>query len=173
MIIKLDTNNYEGISLAITDEERENGTVDLIQEFCYAMAALFTDFSMELSCDIEQAKGLKDVCLSCIERDIDSILDEGVLEDGDDDEDIIDAEEINELKDRLTDSGFDNEEIQNIISLVENFGGIENASAFLKSIGDAAGIDWDAGVSFYIKGYLAHEYLSRKRLHHLSHDYFV
>lgn len=59
MIIKLDTNNYEGISLAITDEERENGTVDLIQEFCYAMAALFTDFSMKLDCDTEQAKGLK------------------------------------------------------------------------------------------------------------------
>lgn len=148
MIIKLDTNNYEGIILTITDEERENGTVDLIQEFCYAMAALFTDFSMKLNCDTEQAKGLKDVCLSCIERDIDSILDEGVLEDDDDDEEVIDAEEIDELKDRLTDADFDNEEIQNIIALVENSGGIENANAFLKSIGDAAGVDWDAeGIS--------------------------
>lgn len=38
--------------------------------------------------------------------------------------------------------------ITNIIALVENSGGIENANAFLKSIGDAAGIDWDAeGIS--------------------------
>ena len=148
MIIKLDTNDYEGISLTITDEERENGTVDLIQEFCYAMAALFTDFSMKLNCDTEQAKGLKDVCLSCIERNIDSILDEGVLEYDDDEEEVIDAEEIDELKDRLTEAGFDNEEIQNIIALVENSGGIENATDFLKSIGDAAGVDWDAeGIS--------------------------
>lgn len=148
MIIKLDTNNYEDISLTITDEERENGTVDLIQEFCYAMAVLFTDFSMKLNCDTEQSKGLKDVCLSCIERDIDFILDEGVLEDYDDGEEVVDAEEIDELKDQLTDAGFDDEEIQNIIALVENSGGIENANAFLKSIGDAAGIDWNAeGIS--------------------------
>ena len=100
-----------------------------------------------LNCDTEQAKGLKDVCLSCIERDIDSILDEGVLEDDGDDEEVIDAEEIDELKNRLTDAGFDNKEIQNILALVENSGGIENANAFLKSIGDAAGVDWDAGIS--------------------------
>ena len=144
MIIKLDTNNYEGISLAITDEERENGTVDLIQEFCYAMAALFTDFSMKLDCDTEQAKGLKDVCLSCVERNIDAILDQGVLRDDIGDEDEIDTEEINELKDQLTEAGFDDNEVQNIITLVENSGGIENANDFLKSIVDAAGIDWEA-----------------------------
>lgn len=87
MIIKLDTNNYEGISLVIADEEHENGTVGLIQEFCYAMAALFTDFSMKLDLDTEQAKGFKDVYLSCVERNIDVILDQGVLGDDIGDED--------------------------------------------------------------------------------------
>ena len=60
------------------------------------------------------------------------------------DEDEIDTEEINELKDQLTEAGFDDNEVQNIITLVENSGGIENANDFLKSIVDAAGIDWEA-----------------------------
>ena len=66
--------------------------------------------------------------------------------DSDDDEDDgtdgVSDDEIDELGQAMTDAGFSNEEIQNVINLVKDAGSMDAALKILKGIGENAGIDW-------------------------------
>lgn len=45
MKYSLDTDNYETIKLEISEKDISKGMVDVINEFCYGIAAFYTDFA--------------------------------------------------------------------------------------------------------------------------------
>ena len=141
MIINLDTNKLEEIKLTFTDEDEKCELPDLIQDFCFATASLFTDFAMKIDCSTESAKSLKQVYLNAVGRFIDALLEKGLLEQ---DEDEISDEEIDSLINGMEAAGFNQEEIDNIVDVVKSCGSMEAANEYLKKIGEEAGIDWDA-----------------------------
>lgn len=140
MIFSLDTNDYENIKITLTDNDYEQDLPVLIEDFCYAMASFFVDFSLKLNCDTKQAEGLKEVILDCTGRNIEFLLKEGVL-DNPIEEEL--EENINELINELEKSGFSEAEISNIIQMVNDCGSIESAGEYLKQIASEAGIDID------------------------------
>ena len=92
---------------------------------------------------MKQAKGLKEVCLSCIERNIDYMLEEGVLEKATPDDDGAFNQQIEELEDKMVASGFSQEEIENILEFVKSSGSMQAAIDSLMQLGENNGIDWD------------------------------
>lgn len=138
MIFNLDTNDYKNIKVTLTDDDYEQEVSTLVQEFCFAMSSFFVDFAMKLNCDTEQAKGLKEVVLDCADRNIEHLLNEGLLDDKYDEEL---EEEIDELAEAMIDSGFSNAEITNIAQLVRDAGSMEAATEYLKEFALESGID--------------------------------
>lgn len=142
MLFHLDTENCENIRLRFNP----NGNLEEnILEFCFGMSALYTDFCMQIGLDQDQSRSLLDVVQSCMTRDVEEILSHGLLDSDDDEDDGTDGvsdDEIDELGQAMTDAGFSNEEIQNIINLVKNAGSMDAALKILKGIGENAGIDW-------------------------------
>lgn len=143
MKFNLDTNNYENIQLTFTENDCEQDLSILIQEFCYAISSFFVDFAMKLDCNTEKAKGLSEVFLDCTKRNINLMLDQGVLERQWAE---ISEEELKELEDKLKNSGFADDEITNIIHLVNDLGSVEAANEYLMKIADEAGIDIDVNI---------------------------
>lgn len=142
MLFHLDTENCENIRLRFnpTGNLEEN-----ILEFCFGMSALYTDFCMQIGLDQDQSRSLLDVVQSCMTRDVEEILSHELLDSDDDEDDGTDGvsdDEIDELGQAMTDAGFSNEEIQNIINLVKDAGSMDAALKILKGIGENAGIDW-------------------------------
>lgn len=80
MKFKLDTNDYENISLTITDEDLDQKFSFLLEDFSYAVSAFFIDFAMQLDYNTDQAEDLKNVFLKLTDRNIDLLLNEGLLE---------------------------------------------------------------------------------------------
>ena len=144
MRFSLDSENYEDIHIEITDKEQKGELQDVIQEFCFGMASFFVDFASQLNCDTEKARGLKDVCISCINRNIEHILDNGILEDDDNSDDDLSEDDLDELLEGLRAADFSEEEIDSVIELVKSFGSIEAATDYLKTIGEDHGIDWNS-----------------------------
>lgn len=142
MLFHLDTENCENIRLRFNP----NGNLEEnILEFCFGMSALYTDFCMQIGLDQDQSRSLLDVVQSCMTRDVEEILSHGLLDSDDDEDDGTDGvsdDEIDELGQAMTDAGFSNEEIQNIINLVKDAGSMDAALKILKGIGENAGIDW-------------------------------
>lgn len=142
MLFHLDTENCENIRLRFNP----NGNLEEnILEFCFGMSALYTDFCMQIGLDQDQSRSLLDVVQSCMTRDVEEILSHGLLDSDDDEDDGTDGvsdDEIDELGQAMTDAGFSNEEIQNVINLVKDAGSMDAALKILKGIGENAGIDW-------------------------------
>lgn len=142
MLFHLDTENCENIRLRFNP----NGNLEEnILEFCFGMSALYTDFCMQIGLDQDQSRSLLDVVQSCMTRDVEEILSHGLLDSDDDEDDGTDGvsdDEIDELGQAMTDAGFSNVEIQNIINLVKDAGSVDAALKILKGIGENAGIDW-------------------------------
>ena len=139
MKFNLDTTDCENIKLKITDEECED-VASAIQEFCFGMSSFFVDFFMQLNCDTEEkAKKLQDVCVSCINRNLDVMVKEILL----DNEDISDELEsdIDMLKSEMKKHGFSDSEIENIVKLVRNSGSVEAANDVLMNIAKQNGVD--------------------------------
>ncbi len=135
----LDTDDYESIKIEMSDKDGE--VQDIIQEFCFAMASFFVDMANKLDCNTESAKSLQKVCSSCIERDINVILDNEVL--NSDNEEEINDEQLSDLTKMMAEHGFSEDEINNIVEVVKSCGSMESAIDYLKEIGEEAGIDWD------------------------------
>lgn len=77
MKLIVDTKHYEDLSIKISDEEYDVGPASTIEEFCYALASFIVDISkVHLGCNKESALSFKDLCLSCIDKDVCLILDE-------------------------------------------------------------------------------------------------
>lgn len=81
MRMSVDTENYENIKLIFSEEDYEKDLTEAIDDFCFAMAALFVDFAMQIDCDVKKAEGLKSLCMRIMDRHIKTLLKEGVLED--------------------------------------------------------------------------------------------
>ena len=94
MQFNLDTEHCEGLKLRITDKERQDGLAVAIQEFCFGMASFFVDFAMKLNCDAKQAMKLKEVCFSCIDNNIDDMVNKHSLLEPKETE--VDEDEIND-----------------------------------------------------------------------------
>lgn len=133
-----DSDNYESIKLEISEQERQNGMENIIQEYCFAMASFFVYFSMKLDLDTEQAKSLQKVCFSCIEILTDDMIEKVILDDETDD---VSEEQLTDLADKLAENGFSQDEIENILELVKESDSIESATEYLKNIAHEAGID--------------------------------
>lgn len=132
MIFSLDTDDYETIKIAITEEDKEKEMGEIVSEFCYAMASFFIDFSTKLKVKRkEQIDVLKDVCSSCIENYIDIIANE-VFSNS-----TTPAEEgMSDLVRKLQDSNFSEEEIESLLNFVKNCGSIEKAQEYLNKLMD-------------------------------------
>ena len=77
MRLYVDTSNYEDLSIRMSEKEKEAGPATAIEEFCYAMASFIVDFSkVHLGCNKDSVRSSKELCLSCINTDVDLILDE-------------------------------------------------------------------------------------------------
>ena len=155
MKFTLDTNNYEGIELKLTDEEYDRETEEIIEEFCFAIASFLADFTIKFNCDAEQAKGLVKVCLQCIENDINHLIEQGLIEEYGykNDEELSEERHITEtenivpgkaeLIEKLKGYGFSEEEIAGVVNIIDELGSFELAIEYLKKIGKEHGINFD------------------------------
>lgn len=142
MLFHLDTENCENIKLRFN---RDGDLEENILDFCFGMSALYTDFCMQLGLDQDQSRSLLDVCQSCMTRNVEEILSQGLLDSDDEEDDETDCvsdDEIDELEQAMTAAGFSAQEIQNIITLVKDAGSMDAALKILKGIAENAGIDW-------------------------------
>lgn len=85
MKFDLDTKNSEDVKLIFSSSDYDGDLSVLISDFCFGLAAFIVDLTIKLNCDIEQALGLKEVCLSCIGRNVDNIIEQSNLKDNRDD----------------------------------------------------------------------------------------
>ena len=132
MIFSLDTDDYETIKIAITEEDKEKEMGEIVSEFCCAMASFFIDFSTKLTVKRkEQIDVLKDVCFSCIENYIDTIANEVFCNS------TTPADEgMSNFVRKLQDANFSEEEIESLLNFVKNCGSIEEAQEYLNKLMD-------------------------------------
>lgn len=141
MKFRFDTEKCEDIQLYF---DREADLEENILDFSFGIAALYTDFCMQLYLDAEDATSLLEVCQSCMTRNLEELISNCMLnpDDEDDETESVTDEEIEELEEGMRATGFSDEEINNIIDLVQDAGSMDAALNILKSIGEDAGIDW-------------------------------
>ena len=138
MKFHFDTEKCEDIQLRF---DRETDLEDNILDFCFGITALYTDFCMQLGLDAEDATSLLKVCQSCMTRNLEEFISNGML-DPDDEVESVSDEEIDELEQSMRAAGFSDEEISKIAGLVQDAGSMEATLGILKGIGEDAGIDW-------------------------------
>lgn len=141
MKFHFDTEKCEDIQLHF---DREADLEENILDFCFGITALYTDFCIQLGLDEEDATSLLKVCHSCMTRNLEEFISNGMLDSDDDEDDESDGvsdEEIDDLKSGMAAAGFSEEEISNIVDLVQDAGSMEGALNILKGIAKDAGID--------------------------------
>lgn len=141
MEFRFDTEKCEDIQLHF------DGEADLEQnilDFCFGISALYMDFCMQLGLDAEDATSLLKVCQSCMTRNLEEFISNGMLDSDDEDDEVesVSDEEIDELEQGMRAAGFSDEEICSIVGLVRDAGSMEAALVILKGIGEDAGVDW-------------------------------
>lgn len=141
MIFNLDTERCEDIKLIFN---RKADLEENILDFSFGIAALYTDFCMQLGLDAEDATSILKVCQSCMTNNLEKFISNGILDPDDEDDETegVSDEEINELEQGMRAAGFSDEEISNIVDLVRDAGSMDAALGILKGIGEDAGIDW-------------------------------
>ena len=136
MKFSLDTDHYEDLRLSFSESDFSSDVSEVIEEFCFAMASFFVDLAMKLNCDANQAANLKGVCLPCIGGNIDLMLKQGVVKSADDEP--VSEEELDVLMQGMKANGFSQEEIETVVRLVKDRGGLEAAKEYLKRIAEGA-----------------------------------
>lgn len=142
MKIYLDTDNYESISIKLTEEEEEKSAAELLPEFYYAMSALFIDFTkVHLDLDVELIKKLyaSHVGGDMLKQYVNDMLDELIAEDGEDEG--ISEEERNELREQMLEEGFSEEEIESIMEFLDSYSSMEEATEALSAIAKQHNLD--------------------------------
>ena len=141
MKFHFDTEKCEDIQLCF---DREGDLEENILDFSFGITALYTDFCMQLGLDAEDATSLLKVCQSCMTRNLEEFISNGMLDPDDEDDEVVSVsdEEIDELEQGMRAAGFSDEEISNIVDLVQDAGSMEAALNILKGIGEDAGVDW-------------------------------
>ena len=140
MKFQFDTEKCEDIQLRF---DREADLEANILDFCFGITALYTDFCMQLGLDADDATSLLNVCQSCMGKNLEEFISNGILDpdDEDDEAECVSDEEIDELTQGMRAAGFSDEEISNIVDLVQDAGSMEAALNILKGIAEDAGID--------------------------------
>lgn len=140
MKFHFDTEKCEDIQLHF---DREADLEENILDFSFGIAALYTDFCIQLGLDAEDATSLLKVCKSCMTRNLEEFISNGMLDPDDEDDEVesVSDEEIDELERGMRAAGFSDEEIRNIVDLVQDAGSMEAALKILKGIAEDAGID--------------------------------
>ena len=141
MKFHFDTEKCEDILLHF---DREVDLEENILDFCFGITAIYTDFCMQLGLDADDATSLLKVCQSCMGKNLEEFISNGILDpdDEDDEAECVSDEEIDELTQGMRAAGFSDEEISSIVGLVQDAGSMETALGILKGIGEDAGIDW-------------------------------
>lgn len=140
MKFHFDTEKCENIQLLF---DRAADLEENILDFCFGITALYTDFCMQLGFDAEDATSLLKACQSCMTRNLEEFISNGMLDpdDEDDESESVSDEEIDELEQGMRAAGFSDEEISNIVDLVQDAGSMEAALGILKGIAEDAGVD--------------------------------
>lgn len=140
MKFHLDTDKCEDIQLSFNREAELEQT---ILDFCFGITALYTDFCMQLGLDAEKATSLLGVCQSCMTRNLEEFISNGMLDQDDEDDktESLSDEEIGELEQGMRAAGFSEEEIRSIVGLVQDVGSMDAALEVLKDCAEEAGID--------------------------------
>lgn len=120
MKFQFDTEKCEDIQLHF---DREADLEENILDFCFGISALYTDFCMQLGLDADDATSLLKVCHSCMTRNLEEFISNGML-DSDNEDDEVSDEEIDDLKSGMTAAGFSEAEICNIVDLVQDAGSV-------------------------------------------------
>ena len=139
MIFSLDTAKIEELKITFSMEDYGGDDFALFQDFCFGMASFFTAFAKEYECDTKAASSFKTVCLSCIGRDIDYIIEQGIFEQ--DATNGIPEDELNDFSERLRAKGFSESEISAYIQLAIDAGSWGAVLRYLKSIAGELGIN--------------------------------
>ena len=130
MKLYIDTKAPETISIRMTGEERSSMFVGM-SELSLGIAALMLDF-LNQRVHPDDYQIIQEALLQLIPLSVEELLDEGVF-DQDDDENIED--DTVQLRARREQSGeFSEAEMDAIIKLVIDNGGLESAMEYLKSI---------------------------------------
>lgn len=139
MKFSLDTNNCEKIHIEI-EENEANDLSSAIQEFAFGLASFFINFMAKLNCDTkEKATEVRNICMSCINNNLDFMIKEILVDDIDEDLEV----EIEELLKAMSEKGFSEKECSNIADIVRGSGSMSAAIGYLKRVGEDNGIVWD------------------------------
>ena len=130
MKLYIDTKAPETISLRMTGEERSD-MFEGMSELSFGIAALIIDFINQRARSDDYQK-MQEVILELVPQYIERLLDECVSEQ-EDSQDI--GGDVAHLREQMEQSGeFSEEEIDAIVKLVIDSGGLESALEYLKSI---------------------------------------
>jgi len=138
MKFMLDTADIENFQLNFTEEDQKKTKEQLMEEFEYAMSSFFISFCVKNNWNTEVAKEMKQAIFTKIDRHIANMFSQGILEP---DNEVVDEEYINELKTQMSEAGFSEDEIEQMVELVKEYGSIEKASEYLSSLAEAQGVE--------------------------------
>lgn len=119
----LDTNHFDTLSIQLTKEEQENLDAEVVSNFLSSIASFTADFAlnkMEIT-DKETALNFKDLCFEVIGNVYEDIIEESFSEEDDEEED------YENLVNQLVEKGYSPQEIEEILALIEEKGGLSNA----------------------------------------------
>lgn len=122
MKFSFDTENARNINLDIEDAECKDISL-AIQNFSYGISSFFAEFMTRLKCDTEEkAEKVQEICMSCVERNLKSMVKDVILECNDD---YICA--LASIQEEMENRGFSEDEISIITKFIEANGKTENS----------------------------------------------
>lgn len=80
MIINLDSDKMEYMRITFTNEELERTKAELIQDFCFTIAGLYTDFALHLDLTAESAGELMPKFFGTAGVLVEAMLKDGLLD---------------------------------------------------------------------------------------------
>ncbi len=123
--------------IEMTEEEENSVLSKNLAEFCFGIASLAVDYIGQ-TVKPKDYENLKKALVHITSDMLDKMLEEGVL----DDDEL--EEEMENLREQLeANGGFSNEEIEAVLNIVRETGSMEAATKFLMSVGEEAGIDME------------------------------
>lgn len=138
MKFTLDTDDIENLQLILDDADKAKTPEQLMEEFEYAMSSFFVSFCLKNNWDTDKAKEFKQAIFTKIDRHIANMFAQGVLEPANE---VVDDAYLEELQSQMSEAGFSEEEIEQMVKLVKEYGSIEKASEYLSSLAEEEGVE--------------------------------
>lgn len=134
----LDTEDFENMEIVFEAKDKEKSQEQISEEFEYAMGSFFVSFCVKNNWGTEKAKEMKQAIFTKIDRHIANMFAQGVLEPM---EEVVDEAYLEELKTQMSEGGFSEEEIEQMVKLVSKYGSIERASEYLSQLAEQEGVE--------------------------------